>query len=234
MVIWDNIDRIVEEQYKIIREMTSIPTTKTGKKPVTTVAISSPAASTQCMIKGMLAAEKLSTTTSAQSVQASLLAIQETMVMLQESMSKTHIESRSDRETMKTKLKTEIGEMKVEFRNLDKKIGLIQESIKRNEEKIRTIKQQSEQTEKKLELMDEKITGYNKETEVALIHLEMERVSYYLRFQNIKEVKEEDLTLVMAELLVELLQRDKNEIVNKIDNIYCCGLPESRATTHGS
>uniref|UniRef100_A0A2D4PM55 L1 transposable element RRM domain-containing protein n=1 Tax=Micrurus surinamensis TaxID=129470 RepID=A0A2D4PM55_MICSU len=68
--------------------------------------------------------------------------------------------------------------------------------------------------------MDQKIIDKNKETEEALTHLEMNRASYYLRFQNVEEDKEENLALVMAEIVAELLQREKNEIINELDDVY--------------
>uniref|UniRef100_A0A2D4GPE2 L1 transposable element RRM domain-containing protein n=2 Tax=Micrurus TaxID=8634 RepID=A0A2D4GPE2_MICCO len=68
--------------------------------------------------------------------------------------------------------------------------------------------------------MDQKIIDKNKETEEALTHLEMDRASYYLRFQNVEEDKEENLALVMAEIVAELLQREKNETINELDDVY--------------
>uniref|UniRef100_A0A2D4LMX9 Uncharacterized protein n=1 Tax=Micrurus spixii TaxID=129469 RepID=A0A2D4LMX9_9SAUR len=135
-IIWNNIIKIVNEQHKIIKDMTSTNTTvKTGRKQISTAAIPSPTPATQRTIEGMLAQEKTSASMSNQLVQATLMAIQGTMLVVQETMSKNHTESREDRETMKTELKNEIGEMKMEIKNLDGKIGQIQESIKINEEK---------------------------------------------------------------------------------------------------
>uniref|UniRef100_A0A2D4IM81 L1 transposable element RRM domain-containing protein n=1 Tax=Micrurus lemniscatus lemniscatus TaxID=129467 RepID=A0A2D4IM81_MICLE len=60
----------------------------------------------------------------------------------------------------------------------------------------------------------------NKEIEDSLIQLEMDRASFYLTFQNVVETKEEDLATVMAEMIAEVLQRDKREIINKLDDVY--------------
>uniref|UniRef100_A0A2H6MYP3 Uncharacterized protein n=1 Tax=Micrurus carvalhoi TaxID=3147026 RepID=A0A2H6MYP3_9SAUR len=132
-IIWNNIIKIVNEQHKIIKDMTSTNTmAKTGRKQISTAAIPSPTPATQRTIEGMLAQEKTSASMSNQLVQATLMAIQGAMLVLQETMSKSHTESREDRETMKTELKNEIGEMKMEIKSLDGKIGQIQESIKIN------------------------------------------------------------------------------------------------------
>uniref|UniRef100_A0A2D4IYA7 L1 transposable element RRM domain-containing protein n=1 Tax=Micrurus lemniscatus lemniscatus TaxID=129467 RepID=A0A2D4IYA7_MICLE len=48
----------------------------------------------------------------------------------------------------------------------------------------------------------------------------MDRAASYLRFQNVVEMKEEDLELVMAEIIAETLQRNKNKILTELDDIY--------------
>uniref|UniRef100_A0A2H6MZQ3 L1 transposable element RRM domain-containing protein n=1 Tax=Micrurus carvalhoi TaxID=3147026 RepID=A0A2H6MZQ3_9SAUR len=85
---------------------------------------------------------------------------------------------------------------------------------------MKIIEEQAIQTEKKIEQLDQKIMGKDKETEEALNHLEMDKASYYLRFQNVEEDKEENLALVMAGIIAELLQREKNEIINELDDVY--------------
>uniref|UniRef100_A0A2H6MY49 L1 transposable element RRM domain-containing protein n=1 Tax=Micrurus carvalhoi TaxID=3147026 RepID=A0A2H6MY49_9SAUR len=74
--------------------------------------------------------------------------------------------------------------------------------------------------EKKLEVMDRKIMAMNKVLEDSIVHLEMERVAFYLRFQNVAEAKDEDLGVIMSELIAEALQRDWQEIVNELDEVY--------------
>lgn len=78
----------------------------------------------------------------------------------------------------------------------------------------------TEQTEKKLEQIDQKMMAVNKGLENSLIHLEMDRASFYLRFQNVAETKEDDLGEVMVGLIAEALQRDKREIINELDEVY--------------
>uniref|UniRef100_A0A2D4HAA2 L1 transposable element RRM domain-containing protein n=1 Tax=Micrurus lemniscatus lemniscatus TaxID=129467 RepID=A0A2D4HAA2_MICLE len=56
--------------------------------------------------------------------------------------------------------------------------------------------------------------------EDSLVYLEMDKAATYLRFQNIVESKEEDLEHVMAEILVEVLERDKDEILKELDEVY--------------
>uniref|UniRef100_A0A2D4LIN1 Uncharacterized protein n=1 Tax=Micrurus spixii TaxID=129469 RepID=A0A2D4LIN1_9SAUR len=115
-------------------------TMKMRKKQISTAAIPSPTPATQQTTEGMLAPEKSTTPMGTQLVQATLMANQGTILALQKK-SKNHTESRADRETMKIELKNEIGEMKLEIKNLDGKIGQIQESIKINEEKIKIIEE---------------------------------------------------------------------------------------------
>uniref|UniRef100_A0A2D4HA84 Uncharacterized protein n=1 Tax=Micrurus lemniscatus lemniscatus TaxID=129467 RepID=A0A2D4HA84_MICLE len=56
--------------------------------------------------------------------------------------------------------------------------------------------------------------------EDSLVYLEMDKAATYLRFQNIVESKEEDLEQVMAEILAEVLERDKDDILKKLDEVY--------------
>uniref|UniRef100_A0A2D4HSN8 Uncharacterized protein n=1 Tax=Micrurus lemniscatus lemniscatus TaxID=129467 RepID=A0A2D4HSN8_MICLE len=50
--------------------------------------------------------------------------------------------------------------------------------------------------------------------------MEMERASYYLRFQNMVETKEEDLTDIMEKTIAITLQREKSEKINELDEVY--------------
>ncbi|XP_026530050.1 uncharacterized protein LOC113416407 [Notechis scutatus] len=106
----------------------------------------------------------------------------------------------------------------------------LQENMTRNHEemkiemeevkRLQMIEKRTEKTEQKLESVDQKMKEQNKEVENTLIQLEMERASFYLRFQNVEETKEEDLTAIMAEIITEALQRGKSEIINELDVVY--------------
>ncbi|XP_060538763.1 vomeronasal type-2 receptor 26-like [Pantherophis guttatus] len=48
----------------------------------------------------------------------------------------------------------------------------------------------------------------------------MDRASFYLCFQNIAKDKEEDLEEKMAELIADVLQQDKQEIIRELDDVY--------------
>ncbi|XP_034264712.2 uncharacterized protein LOC117660685 [Pantherophis guttatus] len=128
--------------------------------------------------------------------------IQETMMAMQEKMSNNH------------------SELKTDIHALDKKMNEIQVSIFNNEQRIQKAEQRIEQNEKKLDTVDQTLTMQNKELEDSLIQLEMYRASFYLRFQNVIEDKDEDLGEKMAELIAEVLQQSKQEIIRELDDDY--------------
>lgn len=81
------------------------------------------------------------------------------------------------------------GELKTDIHNLINKVDSMQDAIQRNEQKIKSVEIKAEQTEKNLEQIDQKIMVANKDLENSLIHLEMDQASFYLRFQNVVEMK---------------------------------------------
>uniref|UniRef100_A0A2H6MZR3 Uncharacterized protein n=1 Tax=Micrurus carvalhoi TaxID=3147026 RepID=A0A2H6MZR3_9SAUR len=104
--IWNNIFKIVNEQQKIIKDKSSTNiSAKVGRKQLATFTTASSSTSTQRMIEGTLALEKMLTSMTTQAVQATLTAIQGTMLALQETMAKNHIESKAHREVIKVELK---------------------------------------------------------------------------------------------------------------------------------
>uniref|UniRef100_A0A2D4NYG9 L1 transposable element RRM domain-containing protein n=1 Tax=Micrurus surinamensis TaxID=129470 RepID=A0A2D4NYG9_MICSU len=60
----------------------------------------------------------------------------------------------------------------------------------------------------------------NRDLEDSTIHLEMERTSFYLRLQNVLESKDEDLGAIMSHLIAKALQRDQQEIVKELDEVF--------------
>uniref|UniRef100_A0A2D4MZ93 Uncharacterized protein n=1 Tax=Micrurus spixii TaxID=129469 RepID=A0A2D4MZ93_9SAUR len=215
MVLWERIEKILGQQHKILQEMTSFTTTtvKTGKKPIPATATAIPSPSTQRSIEGMFTRDKRTSVMNAQTMQATLLSIQETMIKLQENMIRDHGEKKIEMEEVKR-------EVRNDTQKLDEKVGLIQEVLQKNDQRLQMIEKRTEKTEQKLESVDQKMKERNKEVENSLIQLEMKRTSFYLRFQNVEETKEEDLTAIMAEIITEALQRDKSEIINELDEVY--------------
>ncbi|XP_070800867.1 histone-lysine N-methyltransferase SETD2-like [Pituophis catenifer annectens] len=114
---------------------------------------------------------------------------------------------------MQEKMSNNHTELKTDIHQLDQKMNEIQVSISNNEQRIQKAEQKIEQNEKKLDMVDQTLTMQNKELEDSLIQLEMDRASFYLRFQNVEEDKDEDLGEKMAELIAE----GKSKNVQKSD-----------------
>uniref|UniRef100_A0A2D4G0J5 Uncharacterized protein n=1 Tax=Micrurus corallinus TaxID=54390 RepID=A0A2D4G0J5_MICCO len=131
----------------------------------------------------------------------------------EENISKNHGEMKAEMEEVKREVKSDI-------QKLDERMGSIQDAIQKNDQRIKAIEKRTEQKEKKIDLVDQRMIGLNKDLEDSLIHLEMDQASFYLRFQNVIETKEEDLVTIMAELIVEVLRQDKQEIINELDEVY--------------
>lgn len=204
MTVWRNIERIIREQKIILKEMTSITsmTQKSGKKTSSdpTITMSSPAI--QKSSEGPSKGEKSIATPTLLTVQSTLILIQETMMAMQEKMSSNHTE------------------LKIDMQGLDQKMNEIQVAIFNNEQRIQKVETRIEQNEKKLDAVDQTLSRQSKELEDSLIQLEMDRASFYLRFQNVVEEKEEDLGGLMAEMIADVLQRDTQEIISELDEAY--------------
>uniref|UniRef100_A0A2D4Q2A7 Uncharacterized protein n=1 Tax=Micrurus surinamensis TaxID=129470 RepID=A0A2D4Q2A7_MICSU len=100
------------------------------------------------------------------------------------------------------------------------KIHNIQQIINKTEQLIQKMEEKTEQIDKKVEDMYHKLIKVDKEHERSIIMLEMDRVEYFLSFQNIEEEKEEDLTEKIAELLADALEKSKQEVLSGIDKIF--------------
>ncbi|XP_070797145.1 chromosome partition protein Smc-like [Pituophis catenifer annectens] len=131
-------------------------------------------------------------------------------------MAYNHEETRKNHE----ELRMDVGEIKDNIRNMDEKIGKIQHKIEENEQRIYKVEERIEHTNKRMEKMEYNQAATNKDLEDTVSYLEMEKASFYLRFQNVEEQKEEDLGEIMTEILSEVTQRDKEEIRSGIDEIY--------------
>ncbi|XP_070802409.1 tropomyosin-like [Pituophis catenifer annectens] len=171
----------------------------------------------QRSIVSMLGTEKEKTTSTfnIQNIQSVLAMIQEGMNKTQESIANNHEETRRNHEY----LKTDVGEIKDNIKKMDK-IEKVQQNIVKNEQRIQKVEVKMEQTDRKMEMMEQNQTSINREMEESITYLEMEKASFYLRFQNIVEQKDEDLGELMAGILAEVTQRDKEDIQRDMDKIY--------------
>ncbi|XP_032073547.1 proteasomal ubiquitin receptor ADRM1 homolog isoform X1 [Thamnophis elegans] len=139
---------------------------------------------------------------SLQNMQATLQSIQEALVKSQETIAKNHEE-----------IKNEMRELKEEIRQINEKMANILQKTAKNEQKM---EDKPEQTEKEVQ----EVAQVNKDLEETVIVLEMEKAAYFLRFQNIKEEKRENLMDVITELLAGALQKTKQEVQVEIGEIF--------------
>ncbi|XP_070800916.1 golgin subfamily A member 6-like protein 22 [Pituophis catenifer annectens] len=142
--------------------------------------------------------------------------IQEGMNKTQECIANNHEETKRNHED----LKIDVGEIKDNIKRMDDKIQKIQQNIARNEQRIQKVETKMEQTDRKVEMMEQNQATLNKELKDSITYLEMEKASFYLRFQNVAESKEEDLGELMAGILEEAIQKDKEDIRRDMDEIY--------------
>ncbi|XP_026537989.1 RAB6-interacting golgin [Notechis scutatus] len=117
-------------------------------------------------------------------------------------------------------------EERCNINKLEDKFDTIQQTMQKNEQKLEEVELRTVQNEKKLELMDNRMMTINKRLEEQIIHLEMDRAAYYLRFQNIIESRDEDLNRedgINPENIEQYLKRkglpeikeEQKEILNK-------------------
>ncbi|KAK9395594.1 BOLL: Protein boule-like [Crotalus adamanteus] len=150
----------------------------------------------------MFGTDKQNAIANMQTVQSTLLSIQETMLKMQETILKNHVEMRGD------------------INKLDNRVEMIQQTMEKNEAKIQSVEVGLDNVVKKVDILDTEMIASNKKMEEAIIYLEMEKAAFYLHFQNVIEEKEEDLGDIMADLISDVLQRDKQEILTEIDETY--------------
>ncbi|XP_070800788.1 uncharacterized protein [Pituophis catenifer annectens] len=134
----------------------------------------------------------------------------------QESIANNHEETKRNHDD----LKSDVGEINDNIKKMDDKIERIQQNIAKNEQRIQKTELKMEQMVKKVEMLEQQQMASNRELEDSLTYLEMEKASFYLRFQNIAETKEEDLGEIMTEIFAETTQKDKDDIQRDIDEAY--------------
>uniref|UniRef100_A0A2D4IGQ2 Uncharacterized protein n=1 Tax=Micrurus lemniscatus lemniscatus TaxID=129467 RepID=A0A2D4IGQ2_MICLE len=135
-------------------------------------------------------------------------------------MVKTHKLIARNHDDMKLEMRTEIGGVKNEIQNLNSKIGKMQEVLTKNEQKLNTVEARIEVVEKRLEETEQNWKVLYCELRDSMVHIELEKASFYLRFQNVVEDRKEDLRVVMVNLIATALQKNKQEIENDIDEVY--------------
>lgn len=106
-------------------------------------------------------------------------------------------------------LKKEIGEMRSDTGELkekmDEKFECFQKQIMKNKQKLQEMEERMGKEEKRVDEMNKRLIQANKDLESTVIFLKTEKAAQYLRFQNVREDKGEDLPKMMADLLAGAL-----------------------------
>lgn len=211
MLAWESLSRA-------LKMSTTSTITKTVKKPAAATTVGTPSPSQQKTLDTTVVKEKekekMEMTLA--TMQNMFATIQETLLRTQEKMAENQEEMRS----LHTEIRNEIGEVRGDIQNMNDRIGDIQQSLTENERRIRNAEAKIETVETKVEKMEQKTAQINKELSDSLAVLEMEKASYFLRFQNISEEKDEDLEGKMSEIIAEITDIDKQEIQQQIEEIY--------------
>ncbi|XP_015668958.1 ubiquitin carboxyl-terminal hydrolase 14 isoform X1 [Protobothrops mucrosquamatus] len=144
--------------------------------------------------------------------QAILQAIQETSATLTATARKIYEE-----------MKNYIDKMNQKLDNIDSQFKNFKQMVTKNEHRIQKIEDKSTEVDKKLEELkdkNQKLMQINRELKDSIAVMEMEKASYFLRFQNIMEDKEENLVDLITELLADALEIGKQEMEVELDQIY--------------
>ncbi|XP_070584345.1 uncharacterized protein PF3D7_1120000-like [Erythrolamprus reginae] len=189
--------------------------------------------------------EKAPTELNLQSVQDTLAGIQDFMQKTQtqiktqletnkeevkkylEEMKQEMKEMKNEMGTLKAEIKKEIGELKTEIAEvkgsmteMDGNMKVIPQNLQESEKRIKA-------TEEKIQDMGQKVEEYKDHNyiacrgfDIAITNLELQSASHGLRFQNIEEERDEDLSAKMVEVKGEILQADPGELVREIDEVY--------------
>uniref|UniRef100_A0A8C6XN85 Reverse transcriptase domain-containing protein n=1 Tax=Naja naja TaxID=35670 RepID=A0A8C6XN85_NAJNA len=126
--------------------------------------------------------------------------LQALMLEMQDMMIKNHEDMKKEIGSVRTDLKEKI-------QKIDEKFELFQHEMKKNQEKIIEIETKVNMEEKR-------------ELELAVIHLEAEKAAHYLRLQNVKEDKGENLWMAISNIFADLLEMEKEELIKDIDELY--------------
>ncbi|XP_070584348.1 uncharacterized protein PF3D7_1120000-like [Erythrolamprus reginae] len=175
--------------------------------------------------------EKTPTQPTLQTIQDSLALLQISIAVNRED---AHEEAKKLYEDIKADIKAEMGDLKVELGDLkvelgnvkgsvqamDGKIEVIQQTLKENEQRMKKVEDKMEKAEQRMEEFEDQSNVINRGFDEAITHLELQRASHGLRFQNVFEEKDENLDSIMVEIIGEILQMDPQESIKEIDEIY--------------
>ncbi|XP_070584357.1 tropomyosin alpha-1 chain-like [Erythrolamprus reginae] len=162
--------------------------------------------------------------------QPTLQTIQDTLALLQISMNANRDdvceEAQKHYEAMKADLKVEMSDLKAELRNvkvsvqtLDGKIDMIQQTLKENEQWKKKVEDKMEKSEQRMDEFENHSNVINRGVDEAITNIELQRASHGLKFQNVHEEKDENLSSKMVEIIGEILQMNPQEAIKEIDEI---------------
>lgn len=116
-------------------------------------------------------------------------------------------------EDVKDVLRKEMAEMK-------KEIKQDIEGLKNEIKGVKTEVAENKQGVKELKGEIREIQRGKQNTDNALLNLQLERASFFLRFQNVAEEDGEDLRKLMCKILAEFLRREEERMSWDMDQIY--------------
>ncbi|XP_070584368.1 tropomyosin-like [Erythrolamprus reginae] len=166
-----------------------------------------------------------------QSIQDALAGIQDFMQKSQtqtqtqletnkEEMKKYLEEMRQEMKEMKNEIKKELTEVKGNIAEMDGNIKVIQQNLQESEKRIKV-------TEEKIQAMGQKVEEYEDHDydarrgfDIAITNLELQSISHGLKFQNIEEERDKDLSAKMVEVIGGIMQADPAELIREIDEVY--------------
>ncbi|XP_070587150.1 uncharacterized protein PF3D7_1120000-like [Erythrolamprus reginae] len=148
--------------------------------------------------------------------QPSLASIQETLTTLNDFM----LQSQQDATQQRDEIKAEMAEMKVDTGEMKDQMKEIKQALQDNEERMKAVEEKAEKVEKRIGYLEDKAASRYRGYDESITHLEMQRASYGLRFQNVIEEKDEDLKAIMADITGKILQMDPDDIKREIDEVF--------------
>ncbi|XP_058026045.1 uncharacterized protein LOC131191674 [Ahaetulla prasina] len=107
--------------------------------------------------------------------------------------------------------------------NMDKKLDEIRAEIVTIQKDLKDTQQVSAENKQKVEGLEGEMRAVQKREETtgnAVLGLQMDKMSYFLRFQNLEEVDQEDLRDVVTKLLGEFLGRGVDFMNWDVDRVY--------------
>ncbi|XP_070592976.1 uncharacterized protein [Erythrolamprus reginae] len=122
------------------------------------------------------------------------------------------LKSQEDANQQREALKAEMGELKADTGEMKEQMKEIQQTLKENEDRVKAVEEKTEKMEKRMDYFEGRSDVRYRKYDESITHLEVQRASYGLRFQNIIEEKDEDLQARMAEIIGGIHQMDLTEL----------------------